>query len=116
MLINTNFKNNNNNNDIALVNYWDDNSNRRKFFEDFSKLKGFNPKQADEWYRFEQSDFESDFPKEARAMFSRFPWPEALYKAFNDVKFDKSRIKVVAPTPHVDFSDPLSQKTFFGIL
>lgn len=98
------------------ANYWDDNSNRRRFFEEYSKLKKFSYKQAENWYTIQLSDLEEAFPKEARALFSRFKWPDTLIKAFPELKLDKSRLKFLVPSEPVDYSDLIAQKNFFDEL
>ena len=96
------------------VNYWDDNRHRRKFFEDFAALKQFSTRQAKHWYQYEPADLEEAFPKEGKALFSRFAWPEVLIKAFPEVRFDHTQFKVLTSVS-VDYSEPRNQKEFFGI-
>eukprot|EP00026_Physarum_polycephalum_P001762 Phypoly_transcript_01764.p1 GENE.Phypoly_transcript_01764~~Phypoly_transcript_01764.p1 ORF type:complete len:946 (-),score=154.63 Phypoly_transcript_01764:299-3136(-) len=97
------------------VNYWDDRRNRRKFFEEFAALKKFTTRQAAPWYGYEPADFEEVFPKEAKALFQRFPWPEVLVTAFPEVHFDSST-KFKTTAENVDFSDPALQQVFFDQL
>lgn len=97
-----------------IANYWDDNRHRRNFFEDFAALKKFTPKQAKSWYQYKAEDFEEAYSKEAKALFSRYSWPEVLVKAFPEVRFDHTQFIVRAPS--VDYSDMRHQKEFFGII
>eukprot|EP00026_Physarum_polycephalum_P000389 Phypoly_transcript_00389.p1 GENE.Phypoly_transcript_00389~~Phypoly_transcript_00389.p1 ORF type:complete len:1231 (+),score=194.32 Phypoly_transcript_00389:52-3744(+) len=70
-----------------IRNYWEQASNRRKFFEGIANIRGFDPLIAKNWYSFPTSSFVA--AKGAGNVLSKHKsYAQALVDLFPDVKFD----------------------------
>ena len=47
-------------NEMIIENYWEDQDNAKRFFDDFAKSRGFDPLNPERWYGFIKSDIRNE--------------------------------------------------------
>lgn len=90
---------------VRLDKYWLDIENRRKYFTDYARGKGFDPLIAENWYHIPSKSVANDSqvpPPLSCLIINLFQqglvwysgsFRNAIMEAFPDVKFDENRFK-----------------------